>query len=545
MRNVVFLIFILILSSCVEESAREGRPTISRGATTPEPEFCSEIFNISARACVSACPTGTRLANSEEREDAIAELQGIGLEPTDLEEILANINAAQGVCVEGSGILRPNNQVFIENNVCACQGGRTATITDCEAFCSSKTQPTKTLYGTVSVGNEIQLNPELGNLAGWCNNQIANEDLVNPGCQLEVFDGDVTRFLNITIAGNSFTAIVDQLETEKTYVARIRETQSGSNVQSQAFQFYLKDLDTDTGGPTGNLKIMPVNQYSCIFLARQNQPVESFVEYAKRTYYFAASNTPPSLPPDTDLTKCHDKQIYGEDDDPLFPRLDLINQTFAVWDQSDSRFNDADVNGQLDINEDITQEFRARTGQTDANLQLFSVFAWPNLPNIPNFKDIVNANLGLVMIPFIDSNQLAECPDEDDYNNSGNVLYEILGEKIGIPTEGLYMAESEPYLDSSGNSIIDIRLIREGDLKRVWFYREGSQLRIPDAVSAGNKTLHYYWPLDFNAPLVKKANSITYTVRFPDEIGKSGVQTGVVTGNRPNDKRFACIPAID
>ncbi len=544
MRNVVVLLFILLFASCVEDSAREGRPTITRGASTPEPTFCSEIFNISARSCVSACPTGTRLANSQERSDAIAEVQAAGLEASDLEEILANINSAQGVCVQGSGVLRPNNQVFIENNVCACQGNKSATITDCEAFCSSKTQANKTLYGTVTVGNEIQLNPVLGNLAGWCNTEIPGEDLVNPGCQLEAFDGESTRFLDIAVSGNSFSVIVDQLQVEKTYLARIVETQSGSNVQSQAFQFYLKDPDTNTGKPTGNLKIMPVNQYSCIFFARQNQPVESFVEYAKKTFYFAASNTPPSLPPETDLTKCHDKQIYGADDDPLFPRLDLINQSFAVWDQSDSRFNDGDVNGQLDINEDISQEFSDRTGNTGTNLQLFSVFSWPNLPDLPNFKN-PTANLGIIMIPFIDDNLLAECPDEEDYNNSNNVLYEILGEKIGIPTEGLYMAESEPFLDSSGNSVLDIRLIREGQLKKVWFYREGSQLRIPDASSAGNKTLHFYWPLDFNAPLVKKANSITYTVRFPDEIGKNGVQTGVVTGNRPNDKRFACVPAVD
>ncbi|MEC7277428.1 MAG: hypothetical protein VXV96_14000 [Bdellovibrionota bacterium] len=542
------IISLLFLVSCVEESVREGRKVISNGATTPTEEFCTSIYNISAQSCVEACPAGTRLADSEERLEAIAELEALTEAELDSEtkdEILNNINAAQGVCLEGSGVLRPDGQVFVDSDVCACQNGNNAVITDCAAFCSTKTQANKTLFGTVTVGTQIQLNKELGNLQGWCNNEIGLEDLVNPGCQLEVFDGSSTQFLNVTVSGNSFTSIVDQLEQNKTYIARIVETQSGSNVSSDAFQFRLKEFIDDTTTPQGNLKIMPVNQYSCIFLARQNDPVVSFTEYAKRHYYFASSNTPPSLPPSTDLTKCHDKQIYGEDDDPLTPRLDLINQHFAVWDQTDSRFNDGDGDGVIDMNAEIQELFRTRSGSANAEINLFSVFAWPNFPEIPNFKDEVNANLGLIMIPFIDANQLAECPDEEDYNNSGNILYEIIGEKVGVPTEGLYMAESEPYLDSNGQSIIDILLIREGDLKKVWFYREGTELRIPDAVSAGNKTLHFYWPLDFNAPLVKKSTSITFTVRFPDEIGKNGVTTGVVTGNRPNDKRFACIPAID
>lgn len=531
--------------SCVDESGRAGRKVIARGGVTEEePTFCNGSYNVNERSCGTSCPTGTHVATADEIDEAKTELNALGLDSATLEDILSNIDSALEVCVNGSGILRPDNQVFIDKGFCACQNGNPASINDCAAFCSSKNTNNITLYGKVTVGEDILFNESLGNLQNWCSAEIPGSDFVSPQCQLELFDGISTIFLNITVAGNSFEAIVDTLDKDKTYVAKIRETGSGSNVSSQAFQLRLKDFVEDDQSPEGPLKIMPVSQYSCIFLARQNTPVESFTEYAKRHFYFAASNQPPSLPPNQELTKCHDKQIYGETDSPLFPRLELIPQQFAVWDQTDIRFNDGDVDGNIDINTEITEDFRNLTGNTSATLNLFSVFAWPNLPEISDFKSIVNANLGLIMIPFVDAQNRGECPKQADYLGD-NPLYQIIGEKVGVDTEGLFMAESEPYLDASGSSIIDIIMIREGQLKNVWFYFENGQHFVPDAITAGSKTIHFYWPLDPVNPYVRKSDQIIYTVRFPDQIGKNGVQTGIVEGVRPPDKRFACIPAVD
>ncbi len=532
--------------SCVDESARAGRPIVRQFGTTEEgPTFCQATYNISERECVESCPTGTRVANEEELEDAKSELEALNLDSATLEDILANIDSALEVCVQGSGVLRPDGEVFVNNNFCACQAGKAVSINDCAATCQSKTQSNIVLFGRVSVGPNIQFNDELQNLQGWCENEIQGSDFTGPACQLEVFDGDSTQFLNMEISGNNFNVSLDGLELEKTYVARIRESQSGSQVSSSAFQFRLKTPDDNNQTPEGPLKIMPVSQYTCLsFALQKNELVVSFTEFARSHYYFAASNNPPSLPPGEELIKCHDKQVYGENDSPLFPRLELIPQHFAVWDQSDIRFNDGDVDGIIDINEEITEEYRNRTGIADGNLNLFSVFQWANIPNIANFKDAVNANLGFIMIPFVDNNNRGECPTQEDYL-SDNVIYQIVGDKVGVDTEGLFMAESEPYLDASGGSVIDILMIREGDLKDVWFYFENGQHFVPDAITAGSKTIHFYWPLDKNAPYIRKSDQIIYTVRFPDQIGKNGVTTGIVEGVRPPDKRFACIPAVD
>lgn len=534
-----------VFSSCVDESSRAGRPIIRQFGTTEEgPVLCQATYNISDRSCINACPTGTRVANADEIDEAKAELEALNLDAETLEDILANIESAVEVCVQGSGVLRPDGEVFVDNSFCACQSGKAVSINDCSATCASKTQNNIVLFGKVTVGPNIQFNDSLGNLQGWCENEITGSDFTGPACQLEVFDGDSTQFLNMEITGNTFNVALDGLELEKTYIARIRESQSGSQVSSDAFQLRLKTPEDDNQTPDGPLKIMPVSQYTCIFLARQNSPVESFTEYARRHFYFAASNNPPSLPPGEELTKCHDKQVYGENDSPLFPRLELIPQHFAVWDQSDIRFNDGDVDGNIDINQELSEEFSRKTGRTGASLNLFSLFQWASIPNIANFKDAVNANLGFIMVPFIDDNNRGECPTQEDYL-SDNVAYQIIGDKVGVDTEGLFMAESEPYLDANGSSIIDVLMIREGELKDVWFYFENGQHFVPDAVTAGSKTIHFYWPLDKNAPYIRKSDQIIYTVRFPDQIGKNGVTTGIVEGVRPPDKRFACVPAVD
>jgi hypothetical protein len=537
--------FLTLMSSCVDESGRAGRAIIQRFGTAEEvPTFCQNTFNISERACINSCPTGTRVANATEIEEAKTELEGLNLDAADFTDIISNIDSALEVCVLGSGVLRPDNEVFIDKGFCACQAGKPVSINDCQATCQNKTQNNMVLFGKVTVGPNIGFNDTLKNLEGWCNNEIPGTDFTGPACQLEVFDGDSTQFLTINTVGNSFNVAVDSLQKERTYLARIRESQSGSNVQSQAFQFYLKDFEDESTTPEGPLKVMPVSQYTCIFFARQNEPVVSFTEYARKHFYFASSNSPPSLPPSQPLTKCHDKQIFGENDSPLFPRLELIPQHFAVWDQTDIRFNDGDIDGVIDINAEVTEEFRIKTGNTTAQLNLFTVFEWPNLPDTSSTPSGTSANLGFIMIPFVDQNNRGECPTQEDYL-SNNPLYEVIGDKVGVDTEGLFMAESEPFLDAAGNAILDILMIRENELKQVWFYFENGQHFVPDEVTAGSKTVRFYWPLDKNAPYIRKSNQIIYTVRFPSEIGRNGVQTGIIEGVRPPDNRFACIPAVD
>jgi len=548
------LLLSLLFFSCVDESSRKGKPLIERigsGATSEE-LFCTLSYNIVEESCINSCPVGTRVASVQEIADAKAELTNLNLEQARFNKIIGDIDAANEVCVDGSGILRPNNEVFVDAGFCACQNGQAFSTNNCQATCAGRSNDTNlTLVGRVNVGPTIALNSELGTLSGWCRNEITGSDFRGPACQLEATGGGSTRFVDLIVPVNSntFTANIEVLPKEITHVLRIRETGSGSNVQSNAFQIYLKDPETDTNNPVGPLKIMPTSKYTCIFRSRTTLPdgTQSFQKHARQHFYFAATVTPPALPAGDPLIICHDVQVHGEDDSSEYPRLELIPQYFAVWDQSDPRFNDGDIDGVIDINEEITEEFKIKTNQQNngsVSLNLFSVFPWQNLPAANGFKDITNANLGLVMIPFVDNFNRGKCPTQEDYL-SDNALFQIIGDKVGVDTEGLFMAESEALQDGQGGNIQDIIMIREKDLKAVGFFLQGTTKFKADEASMGSQTIKFYFPFDPINPLVKKTTQQLYTVRFPDQIGKNGVQTGIVQGTRPPDKRFACIPAIN
>lgn len=547
-----FMILGMLLSclfiSCVDESSRKGKPLIERiGGTVQEAEFCTLTYNIGEEECITSCPTGTRVASVQEIADAKTQIEALNLDADRQTQIFGDIDSASEVCVDGSGILRPDNEVFVQADFCACQGGQAFSVNNCAATCAGRSGDTNlTLVGRTVVGAPIALNSDLGTLSGWCRNEILASDFKGPSCQIEAIGGGSTRFVDIDIplGSNTFTANIEGLPKETTLILRIKETGSGSNVQSSAFQIYLKDPETDTNNPTGPLKIMPASKYSCIFRSRSTNSVTnvtSFQAYARQHFYFASTITPPAMPPGDPLVVCHDTQIHGEEDSSDLPRLELIPQYFAVWDQSDPRFNDGDVDGIIDINEEITEEFKVRTNQESnsaVSLNLFSVFPWRNIPGGSN------VNIGLVMIPFIDQFFKGTCPTQEDYLGD-DPLFQIIGDKVGVDTEGLYMAESDQIADGSGGTIQDIILVREKDLLDVAFFVQGTQKLKADENTMSSQTIKFYFPFDAANPLVKKSSQQLYTVRFPDQIGTGGVTTGVVTGNRPSDKRFACIPAIN
>jgi hypothetical protein len=554
-----FVASLFLLLSCVDESSRKGKPLINRiGGTAEEVQFCALTYNIVEESCINSCPIGTRVASVQEIADAKTELNSLNLEEARLTQIFGDIDAANEVCINGSGVLRPDNEVFIDGGFCACKNGQAYSVNNCEATCAARSNDTNlTLVGRVTVGPQISLNSvfadnsDTGNLSGWCTNEIPGSDFTGPACQLEATGGGTTRYLDLIVPtdSNTFTVNIENLPKEVTNVLRIRETGSRSNVQSNAFQIYLKEPEADTSNPVGPLKIMPTSKYTCIFRSRTTlaDGSQSFQQHARQHFYFAATVTPPALPAGDPLIICHDVQVYGEDDSSEFPRLEIIPQYFAVWDQSDPRFNDGDIDGIIDINEEITEEFKVKTNQqsnSSVSLKLFSIFPWQNLPAANGFKDITSANLGLIMIPFVDNFNRGKCPTQEDYLGD-NALFQIIGDKVGVDTEGIYMAESEALQDGQGGNIQDIIMVREKDLKAVSFFLQGTTKFKADESSMGSQTIKFYFPFDPVNPLVKKTTQQLYTVRFPDQIGKNGVQTGVVQGTRPPDKRFGCIPAIN
>ena len=555
-----FMIFGMIMSallfSCVDESSRKGKPLVERiGGTTEEAQFCTETYNIAEEACVNSCPTGTRVATVQEIADAKVDLGNLDLDADRLAQIIGDIDAANEVCVDGSGILRPNNEVFVEADYCACQNGQAFSVNNCAPTCAARSNDVNlTLVGRTTVGAPIALNSVfdenndgVGRLSGWCRREIPGSDFRGPACQIEAIGGGTSRLIDVDIPlnSNTFTANIESFPKETTLILRIKETGSGSNVQSSAFQLYLKDPDPSTNNPAGPLKIMPTSKYTCIFRSTSTNPVTNittFEKHARQHFYFAATVTPPALPPGDPLVICHDTQIHGENDSSDLPRLELIPQYFAVWDQSDPRFNDGDIDGIIDINEEITEDFKIKTNQetnSSVSLNLFSVFPWPNMPNAAQ-----PVNLGLVMIPFIDNFNRSQCPKQADYLGD-NILFQIIGDKVGVDTEGLYMAESDQLDDGNNGTIQDVILVREKDLLEVAFFVQGTTKLKADASTMSNQTIKFYFPFDADNPLVKKSSQQLYTVRFPDQIGTGGVQTGIVSGTRPPDKRFACIPAIN
>ena len=102
------------------------------------------------------------------------------------------------------------------------------------------------------------------------------------------------------------------------------------------------------------------------------------------------------------------------------------------------------------------------------------------------------------MQPFVNSrtNQ-SFCPDEDDYA-SNDPLFRVLSEVVGVPTEGIFMSEKdqESLFDCEGNFVSnpDLLLIRETDLKKVWFFFEGGKEVEPDEITATTKTIQFYFP---------------------------------------------------
>ncbi len=286
------------------------------------------------------------------------------------------------------------------------------------------------------------------------------------------------------------------------------------------------------------LRITPINQYACNYRVKDWFP-PYYKDYAKRHFYYPTNETMPFLPQEIRSPYCHDIQRYGQIDSPRFPRLEEKTSLY-LWDNNCHLCGDRDLNGEMDLNQAVTRDFRAATGNSNAILTLFYPFDWSNMPTDGQTEDTSRVPQGVIMIPFVTSQNRGTCPKQDDYFGN-NSLYKVLGPYIGLDTQGLFLAESEPQLNADGEVILDHLLITEKDLKRVWFYFENGQHFAADETTSHTKLIHFYHPFDFSEPLVRKSGQIIYTIRFPDEVG---INMGVPVGVRPPDKRFACIPLL-
>lgn len=81
----------------------------------------------------------------------------------------------------------------------------------------------------------------LGTLDNWCNDEIAGSDFVGPACKFSVNEVGkrVSHMIDAMILKNSNVAILsvtpDLFEREKSYIIKLVEYQSGSNVETMPF----------------------------------------------------------------------------------------------------------------------------------------------------------------------------------------------------------------------------------------------------------------------------------------------------------------------
>lgn len=562
-KKLLILALLSLLASCMDSAGRKGRPLIKDFSIEKDEEntcylvytdWLNGTLTNYSHACQTSCPTGTKIATTTEKEEIISAQAS----STDKDSARTVLETVKALCI-AENVTRPTDQIIIKSDFCSCLNGKADIINACDSFCAQQTSTAQaTLYVNTTMGPEIANHPKLGNLYKWCTVEIGTA----PDCVLElVSNGDTqTPAIKVTEGSNSFTVNINNVLQDRPYVATILDRNSGA--RSKSFQIYRRTTDTSTD-VTGPLKLQSASLYSCIKKSGSSQGSNTYTDQAIRVhYYFAADKQPNALASADSFLICHDTQQYGETDSPLYPRLELIPDTFLVWNETDIRFSDLDGTGQADIYDLIEKrlqnEFNVNTKATYPNgIKIFGAFTWPNGPTTASSTGSSAPRIGYFMQPWIDkTTQRAFCPTQQHYENGPDPIFKVLKNIIGVPTEAVYLAERQALTlkttDSSGNVTTstapqDVLIIREAQLKKVWFYRENGKDYPGTELKATQKTIMFYWPIKEGAdPLTPQPGQVIYSVKAPSDIGVNQTQStsgSLSTTYTPSDKRFGCIPA--
>ncbi len=554
--NFIFcLLSLQFIASCIQDnSSRAGKTFIkdySKVEAETAAEKCSDLVTLTDDICYHRCPTGMHEGTEHEITEAADQyLKQNGDSPAIEAKIKEKFSEVKGVCL--NDIKRPNNSIAI-SSYCGCKLGQPDILNNCTAVCANRNDKDPILFGTVIPGPEVLLNAKLGNLSKWCGAEIGDGN-TQPSCVLELQNGPSIENLKIDIAtgSNNFSAVIKDVPLNTTYVATIVEITSQARSKSFNLRRYTPNNDTSVNQP---LKIMPMSVYTCITRtgSTDSTGIPNFNNAARVHFYFPQDNRPASLRPGQNFLICHDSVLNGNDDNPLLPRLEETPNHFAVWDQSDPRFFDADNTGKLDINEILTRRL-LQEYNVIREVNIFGEFKWVTAPANPSSSDGQSAGgsssstpplLGFYMQPWINSaSGRGYCPGLAEYNGT-DPLFKILKEVVGVPTEGLFIGlKEEEILSTTSGAIVpaptDILFIRESQLKKIWFYYENNKYFTPNETTMNQKTVMFYWPPDTTNPFVKKSTQKIYTIRAADSLGTA--QSGLRTSVRPPDKRYGCIP---
>jgi hypothetical protein len=568
--HVLLITLVVFTSSCITDESKKKFKARDLGGTnliTTCENFYSLSNDFGTAFCLpNNCNSFTHEASDEELVEIKESLSLQNFSDDFVADILANIETASAVCLDGSGALRPDKEIDINSKfLCACKGGNSHTTQECSSFCASKPSTDNLiLYGSVNLNANVSLN--FGSLEKWCSQEIPTSSNTGPACALKVEDesGSVVQ-LDINIDDNSNNFEVNIIEGvnmsySKVYRLSILEFQSGSDVETNPTTFRLKRYIDPNDLSTGPLKRVPVSKYTCHFFAATIDGTEvDYLDYAKQNYFFINRTKPDPITANRPLLKCHDgyRESGRTDDKASYNRLALDPVNFMLWDLTDTRLNDVDGDGSIDINKLVTEEFKERTsqqGDSSITLERFFPFNWQLRPD-DSSADVestsgTSSDLGVMMTPLVEKVGLVfegKCPVQADYDGD-DVALNVIGDFVGIDTEGIFMAESEPYVsessDGSEQKIVDILLVKESELKVAHFYFNSEEREtVPNSASLASNTIHFYYPFAEadEDPLLKKSHQRLYTVKHPSDIGND-TASGVVTGLRASDNRFGCIP---
>ncbi len=454
-------------------------------------------------------------------------------------------------------ILRPSNAILFQSDFCGCQDGKVITYGNCAAFCATKpnTAGAEIFYANFSVTEEISLSG-LGSVYGWCTAPLPEEETI-PKCIIEAKDdtGTITSLDVVPITdSNSITSSLDQLDNDKTYVLTLVESVSGARSNS------VQIVKFSAGTPLpilGVLKNAPITQYACLVreFSTDTNTGDIYYDSAYRVHFYFLPRIPPAPIPagQSDLI-CHDVPTYGTIDDVLFPRLEAIPGVFNLWDTSDPRFYDNDGNTIIDVNDVIAQKTSNFGGSIPTGTNFFLQFFWPGSPTLSEEAGNTTSTqpLGYYMAPWIDSLTFKSYCLNSTHYNSTNALFKAMRDIISVDTEGLYIGEkaAETVIGTNGptTGLKDYILIRETDLKQVWFYLNNGVPTAPTDANVANVPVYFYYPLNFASPFVKSSTQRIFQVKGANELNNASVttgganSTGASTTYPPHDRKIGCVP---
>ena len=589
------LFFLTTMAGCIlsGDDALKNRPIIKDYSIIKKnSKYCIELIDPLASTCYLECPDGQLPATVKEREDLLLDLkkyfqsdpEGKNLSEEDQDFRIKTFEAARGVCIVKER--RPTGQVYMQPGFCLCRGNtdtgqvepdmvggwyiknvagsdnntssNTLINSYCKTYCNSKSEQNPMLYGKVKVGPDIQLNEKMIDLYGWCQAELA-DGVPSPSCNAHFYgpNGEKAEvpLAPDNISGSNFKVMLTEaIRYGVQYIMRLEvKGPAGSQPAVSTSLNFIRKRYNQNDIVLGPLQIMPISQYSCLVRTGTYQNTTNefyYLNAARLHYYYAANRKPSNLPPNERTYTCHDFQTYGENDGPSIPRFELMSHHFSLWNSQDPRFQTLQGSESPRINTLIQNDLNELAGTSGNEINLFSKFDYQVKPPTAE-NETTNATLGYIMQPFINSRTNTPlCPTRDDYTSS-TPLFKILGDYIGVDTEAIYFAEREPvrYLVHEEGSYslketpTDVLLIRESELKKIWFFYENGLPITADENASYNRTINFFWPPDYDYPLTKKAYQRVYTVKLPENIGKaSTTETPAATSSR--DKRYGCIPKL-